>query len=328
MWLYALLLFQLIRRRQQRQRRWLALATQPIREDSVAGWIVSTDNSNRYIPTKRHQTYQFDIDSKIGMSEHEFRQHYRFSKVNFEHLCSDLTPHWPPTLRYGRPPLPMKQCVLMVLERLANNIDQHIVGERYGMGQTSVNKWTGIVFDCVIAALIPTYLRWPTTTAERQQIADGFKRRAVEKGYRHMPGCAGAMDGTHIELATVPSFDGDAYRCWKKFVSINVLAVCDANGRFIHLTVGWPGSTNDIALQQHSTINNDLRYWNNGDYLIADGGFTLTPTVVIPYRNTPDAKSPQGKFNNILKDHRGCIERAFGRLKQRWRCLFRLSFKG
>ena len=200
-WLFALLLLFSIHRIQQRRHRWLAVATHIQRLNPMLVAIAATDKSGRFWQRRiNKQSNVVDID--LAMNEEQFRSHYRFSKQNFERLCIEIDQFWPQhnPCRAGRPPLPMKQCVLMVLKRLSSTYTTSDIAERYGMGRTSVEKYSRIVFDCILQALLPRFLRWPTTPEEIGRVQRGFSDRATSAGYRRMPGLVGTMDGTHIEL--------------------------------------------------------------------------------------------------------------------------------
>ena len=55
------------------------------------------------------------------------------------------------------------------------------------------------------------------------------------------PDVIGCIDGTHIPIIA-PPIDECAYVNRKKFHSINVQAVCDANMIFLDVVAKWPGS--------------------------------------------------------------------------------------
>ena len=78
----------------------------------------------------------------------------------------------------------------------------------------------------------------PSTPDEWTNVASGFARRW---NFEHV---CGAVDGKHIALKCPPK-SGSIYFNYKKFYSILLLAVVDANYKFLYIEVGAPGSAGD-----------------------------------------------------------------------------------
>lgn len=57
-------------------------------------------------------------------------------------------------------------------------------------------------------------------------------------------------------------------------------------------------------------------------YNLGDAGYPLEPWLLVPYDN-PVAGAPEDHFNNAHMSARNTIERTFGVLKQRFRCLLK-----
>ncbi|KAL0385939.1 UNVERIFIED_CONTAM: hypothetical protein Sradi_2988200, partial [Sesamum radiatum] len=57
-------------------------------------------------------------------------------------------------------------------------------------------------------------------------------------------GCLGALDGTHVEVR-IPDCDKGRYRNRKGQISVNVLRVCNIEGKLIYALSGWEGSAAD-----------------------------------------------------------------------------------
>jgi hypothetical protein len=91
----------------------------------------------------------------------------------------------------------------------------------------------------------------------------------------------GAIDGTHIN-AYVTVEERQASRDRKGQVTQNCLAACDFNMKFIYMFSGWDGSTAD------STMFHDARLTDlpvpHGKYFLADAGFPICDSLLIPYR--------------------------------------------
>ena len=76
---------------------------------------------------------------------------------------------------------------------------------------------------------------------------------------------------------------------------------------------------------RNSGVVNDHSSFEPGEFLIADSGFSLTPTCLTPFTAPALAQPHRAQFNRRLSSCRAMIERAFGRLKQRWRHLLLLA---
>ncbi|KAL0430787.1 UNVERIFIED_CONTAM: hypothetical protein Sradi_0704700 [Sesamum radiatum] len=54
----------------------------------------------------------------------------------------------------------------------------------------------------------------------------------------------GALDGTHVEVC-IPDSEKSRYRNRKGQISVNVLGVCNIEGKFLYALSGWEGSAAD-----------------------------------------------------------------------------------
>ena len=78
-----------------------------------------------------------------------------------------------------------------------------------------------------------------------------------------MPGYIGCVDGTHIPIQNPGGQNPELYRCWKKYFSINVMGVCDADLKFTNLVVNWPGSAHDSRIFSASALKRRLELDSN-----------------------------------------------------------------
>lgn len=135
------------------------------------------------------------------------------------------------------------------------------------------------------------------------------------------PKVIGAIDGTLIPIRT-PYENEHLYVCHKGYHAINVMAVCDANLAFTNVVAKWHGAAHDSAVFNSSMLQIHLESGGGGEgWLLGDRGYALTPYVMTPFR--PDKVATNGE-KNYQKSHtktRNVIERCFGVLKQRFRCI-------
>lgn len=112
--------------------------------------------------------------------------------------------------------------------------------------------------------------------------------------------------------------------------------ICDSECRFTDVFAGWPGRSHDARVFSRSTIGNrvlnstlvpgqnTLARTINGQaiepFLIGDPAYPLCKQLLKDYSGV-NLTQEQEYFNYRLNRARIQIERAFGILKGRWRCL-------
>lgn len=165
--------------------------------------------------------------------------------------------------------------------------------------------------------LAPKYIRFCATPDEVMAAKLKFSAKFG------MSGIIGAVDGTHVAIIQ-PSVHMNGHHLYynrKHFYSLNVLAACNAEMEFIHADAQYPGSTHDAAIWQLSSLQNKIND-DGASFLLGDSGYPLTRCLVTPVMNAePD--SSDARYSIVHKHSRNVIERAFGVLKGRFRCLLR-----
>lgn len=123
------------------------------------------------------------------------------------------------------------------------------------------------------------------------------------------------------------------YYNYLKSFSIVLLAICDANKKFLYVDVGAYGGQSDGGVLSNSSFGkrldaDDLNFpqpaplpvTNEGFpyFIIGDAAFPLKKRIQKPYggRNLNDV---QANYNTTLNSVRKVIENAFGILVRRWR---------
>lgn len=148
------------------------------------------------------------------------------------------------------------------------------------------------------------------------------------------PHCLGALDGKHISFRP-PRSDGSYYYNYKGDHSIILLAVADANYKFIYVNVGVNGRVSDGGAFRESTLAKALecnslcfppiealpgRDMAIPYVIVADDAFPHKDVIMKPY---PQRGLSHGEriFNYRLSRARRVIENAFGILANRFRVL-------
>lgn len=76
----------------------------------------------------------------------------------------------------------------------------------------------------------------------------------------------------------------------KNFHSINVMAVCDSNLKFLNLVAKWPGSSHDAFVFSNSVLGQMFENSNiNRGCLIGDSAYPLKNHLLTPVLNPSNA---------------------------------------
>ena len=143
------------------------------------------------------------------------------------------------------------------------------------------------------------------------------------------PSVVGVIDCTHVPIKNPGGENGELFRNRKGFFSLNVQAVSNAEGEIINIVCRWPGSTHDSTIFNNSRLCSQFENGNIRGVLLGDSGYPCRPYLLTPFLN-PTIESER-RYNRAHILTRGLIERVFGQLKQRFRCLkipIRLNLSG
>ncbi|XP_052268053.1 putative nuclease HARBI1 isoform X1 [Dreissena polymorpha] len=154
-------------------------------------------------------------------------------------------------------------------------------------------------------------IHFPITAEDFRRVKTGFFRLGK------IPNVIGAVDGTLIPIIA-PSEAEEVYVCRKGYHAINVQAVVDHEMRFTDVVAQWPGSVHDSTIMENCALKQWLTTTNN-NWLLGDSGYGLKPYLLTPI-GTPSTPS-EVLYNNAHVKTRLVVERAFGILKSRFRCL-------
>lgn len=223
-----------------------------------------------------------------------------------------------------RDPVSVEERVGLSLWRLATGNSYRSCGLQFGLGKSTVEIICS-EFEQAIFNLKNRFLKFPLTTQEIRNKMDKF-----EESYG-IPQIMGAIDGCHIEINAPPDNHEDYFNR-KQHYSVNLQGIVDANSKFVHATVGYPGSILDARvlrlsglydLAQNEQILSGPTCIINGietrPLLAGDSAYPLTSWLVKPYLDRGRLTPEKRKFNLKLSALRCVVERAFGMLKGRWR---------
>ncbi|XP_068235815.1 putative nuclease HARBI1 [Palaemon carinicauda] len=184
------------------------------------------------------------------------------------------------------------------------------------------------VCQAIIDEYLDEVLVCPSTPDGWRAIADKFFQRW------NFPHTCGALDGKHV-ACRCPAKSGSQYFNYKGFYSIVLMALADADYKFIWADVGGTGSASDAQIYNDCELkecaedgtlgfpdpeplpsdNQDVPY-----FFIGDDAFALRSTMMKPY-NLRGLTNEQHIFNYRLSRARRVVENAFGILVNRFQIL-------
>lgn len=194
-------------------------------------------------------------------------------------------------------------------------------------GHTTVRETIAETSEVIWKVLQPKYLPTPT------------RQRWLEAANRYwelwnLPNCVGSVDGKHIRIRS-PSKSGSQFINYKGYFSIVLMAVADADGRFLTIDVGEYGRNSDGRALKESAFGKRLftnaldlpepsplpgQETNFPFYFAADEAFPLTSNIIKPYpkRGLTNRKRI---FNGRLSRARKSVECSFGMMSSKFRIL-------
>ncbi|XP_018026978.1 putative nuclease HARBI1 isoform X2 [Hyalella azteca] len=238
---------------------------------------------------RRERVFRDQLDL-LHVCDQELISKYRFPRHEIINIIHELEPLLQrQTLRSHA--ITVCTQIMATLRFLASGSFQNVVGDISGLSQPSVSN----IITSVTNALAEKSLnevKMPAGVIERQQTMRDFHALG---GF---PRVIGAIDGSRIPIKA-PVDDEAIFVNRKKFHSMNIQVVCDANKRIINFNVSNPGSTHDSYIWSNCELRARFQRGEFGDGLLL----------------------AEQEYNRRHTRTRVIIEQVFGVLKSRFRCL-------
>jgi len=133
------------------------------------------------------------------------------------------------------------------------------------------------------------------------------------------PNVLGAIDGTHINIIAPVGIKESDYINRKNCLSIKVQAVCDSKQMFSNVVVKYHGRVHDSFIWNNCSLKQYFEANEVNGWLLGDSGYPQEIHLMTPFIN-PNSPSEE-RYNRSHKKSRQIIEKSFGILKNRFRCL-------
>lgn len=137
----------------------------------------------------------------------------------------------------------------------------------------------------------------------------------------NFPLCCGAIDGKHVAIKRPPGSCSEFYN-YKGGYSVILLALVDADCKFLYIDVGTNGRANDASVFRMSSlksaIDNSKLNFPNDYFILGDDAFPLSPNLMKPFSKR-NLTLLERIFNYRLSRARRVVENAFGIMTARFR---------
>ena len=257
-----------------------------------------------------------------------FRNFVRMDYETFHEILQRIEGRITKTPNNYRTPLSAGIKLAITMRYLATGDSYHSLMYGFRVAHNTISKVIIQVCEAIIAEYAEEMVPCPTTAEQWKEISKVFSNRW---NFHH---CLGALDGKHIKIQC-PKGGGSLYYNYKGFHSLILMALVDADYRFIWVDVGSNGSAGDAQVfnggkLKQAIVTGSLNFpppdaLPNDDkempyFIIGDDAFALQKWLMKPFSLRNLTKS-QRIYNYRLSRARRIVENAFGILAHRFRCL-------
>ena len=142
----------------------------------------------------------------------------------------------------------------VILRYLATGDKYPTLQYSYRVSRSTISLFVPEVCRAICEEYKNEVVQCPRTPQEWQAVAVDFKN------HWNVPHACGAIDGKHVALRC-PPITGNLYHNYKGFFSVVLLALVDANYKFIWCDVGGLGTMSDCQIFNES----ELKQWLDDD---------------------------------------------------------------
>ncbi|KAK3929536.1 Putative nuclease [Frankliniella fusca] len=148
----------------------------------------------------------------------------------------------------------------------------------------------------------------PMTEESMARTMDGFWERW------DFPNMIGALDGKHVNMQNQPNAREGEWLNYKGDFSMVLLGMCDANYKFVYVSIGGRGRRNDAGLWKECALYAALRDGTlplppprqlpggrvvTPPTIVGDGAFPLGPNLMTPFRQPQIVAGAQADLHRL-----------------------------
>lgn len=257
-------------------------------------------------------------------SNRECYETVRMNQETFLRLCNTLKDNYG---LIGTRECALEEAVAMCLEVLGHGQDQRIVATHFQRAQETVKRKFHEVLDALLRLADDIVKPKENDLTEVNSHLSSDSRY-----YPFFSDCIGALDGTHVKVRVRMDQKNRFWNSRKQYPSMNVLAICNFDMKFVYAYVGTPGKAHDTKVLTFCARND--RFFPippEGKYYLVDLGYPNRKGYLSPYPRTryhPHQwrehgipKNASEKFNKSHSSLRSVVERSFGVWKTKWKII-------
>jgi hypothetical protein len=257
-----------------------------------------------------------------------FKNFVRVDPVMFNELVERLSPRIQKNDTWYRMSLVPGLRIAITLRHMASGDSYKSLMYGFRVAHNTISKIVREVTDAIIKEYGEEVMSTPTTAAAWKQIAQKFGMRW------NFHNTVGALDGKHVGIKC-PKNGGSMYYNYKGFHSIVLMALVDADYKFMWVEAGSNGSASDAQLFNACDLKAAFEDGSIGlpapdclpaddrpvpYFIIGDDAFALRTWLMKPFAKR-NMNNEERIFNYRLSRARRIVENAFGILANRFGCL-------
>ena len=251
----------------------------------------------------------------------------RMSPQMFEELLVRLTPRIQKQDTNYRKAHPPGLKLAITLRYMATGENYPTLSFGFRVSRHTIAVIIPEVCKAIQDELAEEVVRFPQNEEEWLEVSQRFQQKW------NMPHALGALDGKHIRIRK-PNKSGSLYHNYKGFFSVVLMALVDADYKFMFTDVGGVGHQSDMQLFNSSPLKEALEEGDLGlpgpdnlpndnipfpYFMLGDDAFALREYMMKPFSQR-NLNMEQRIYNYRISRARMVVENAFGILAQRWQC--------
>ena len=277
---------------------------------------------------RRQEFGQYDgLLTELHKDHRGYKNYLRITPDLFQEMVEKVTPHLQKQSTFMREPLPVGLKLAVTLRFLATGNSYHSLQFSFRVEVSTISRFIPEVCQAIIAVYKDEVLRCPRTEEMWKEVAAKFSSRW---NYHN---CLGAVDGKHIAMKKPPNA-GSYYYNYKGFHSIVLMAVADADYKFLYVDIGAEGGASDGGTWSDCSLHDAVEDQRAGVpqpeplpgddkevpyHFVGDNAFALRTWMMKPFSHQSQVKRERTYSYRVSRARR-VVENAFGILSQRFRC--------
>ncbi|XP_040286669.1 uncharacterized protein LOC120999712 [Bufo bufo] len=260
-----------------------------------------------------------ELYHKLRSHPNKFLDYLRMSLESFDYLVQRIEATIQRQDSYYRRFIPPPEGLMVTLRFLVTGESFSSLHSQFGMGIPIVSSIITETCQALWDSLCEDFIPLPTTQ-QWLQIAEKFWDVC------QFPNCAGALNGKRIRILKRSGSESECVS-YKEYFSVVVMAVVDAQYRFLAVDVGACGRTNDSWLLE-DLLNDSFGLpaprplpGTEGPpmpfVVVGDKDFQMCPNMIKPYSNR-GLNFSKRIFNHRLTRARRIAESTFEILFRKW----------